>query len=144
MDEDSTWFGPPGSLKSTLLVDLAIHLAAGKNWRGFKTKMKAGVVYFALERASLTRRRIAGHSKRDGLKNLPIAVAGDIIDLITDGCVEIISATVKAAEERFGVPVGLIVIDTYAKAVAAGGADEDKAQHVNTVAANLKRVHEKV
>jgi AAA domain len=144
MDEDSTWFGPAGSLKSTLLVDLAIHLAAGKNWRGFKTKMKAGVVYFALERASLTRRRIAGHSKRDGLKNLPIAVAGDIIDLIDIGTVDIIAATVKAAEERFGVPVGLIIIDTYAKAVAAGGADEDKAQHVNLVAANLKRVHEEL
>jgi RecA-family ATPase len=56
MDEDSTWFGPPGSLKSTLLVDLAIHLAAGKNWRGFKTKVQTGIVYFALERASLTRR----------------------------------------------------------------------------------------
>jgi AAA domain len=144
MDEDSTWFGPPGSLKSTLLVDLAIHLAAGKDWRGFKTKMHAGIVYFALERASLTRRRIAGHSKRDKLKNLPLAVAGDIIDLIDEAQVDTIVETVKAAEKRFGVDVGLIIIDTYAKAVAAGGADEDKAQHVNTVAANLKRVHEKV
>jgi hypothetical protein len=144
LDEDSSWFGPAGSLKSTLMVDLAVHLAAGRDWRGFKAKMSAGIVYFAFERAALTRRRLAAYRIRDQFQNLPIAVAGDIVDLIDGGCVEIISATVKAAEERFDVAVGLIIIDTYAKGVAAGGADEDKAQHVNLVAANLKRVHEQV
>jgi hypothetical protein len=143
-DEDSSWFGPAGSLKSTLKVDIGVSLATGKDWRGFKTKMRAGVVYFALERASLTRRRIAGHAKRDGITDMPFAVAGDIIDLIDGTCVEIVVATIKAAEERFGIPVGLVIVDTYAKAVAAGGADEDKAQHVNLVAANLKRIHEQV
>ena len=41
-------------------------------------------------------------------------------------------------------PVGLIVIDTYAKGIAAGGGDEDKAQHANIVAANLKMIHERL
>jgi hypothetical protein len=144
MDEDSSWYGPAGSLKSTLLVDLGVHLAAGRDWRGFKTKMRAGVVYMALERASLTRRRIAAYKIRDSFQNLPIAVTGDLIDLIDSATVEIVAETVKAAEARFGIPVGLIIIDTYAKAIAAGGADEDKAQHVNVVAANLKRVHEEI
>jgi AAA domain len=143
-DEDSSWFGAPSAGKSTLLVDLAIHLATGRDWREFKTKMKAGVVIFALERAALTRRRIAAYGIRDGSKNLPIAVAGDIVDLIGADCVEIITATVKAAAERFGVPVGLIVIDTYSKGVAAGGGDEDKAQHANVVAANMKKIHEQI
>lgn len=143
-DEDSSWYGPAGSLKSTLLVDLMVHLAAEKDWRGFKTKARAGGVYMALERASLTRRRIGAYRLRDGFENLPVAVSGDIIDLIDASCVEIIAATVKAAEARFGIPVGLIVIDTFAKAIAAGGGDEDKAQHVNLVAANLKRVHEQI
>lgn len=144
LDEDSSWYGAAGSLKSTLLTDIAVHLAAGQDWRGFKTKMQAGVVYFAFERAALTRRRIAAYAKRDGHTGLPIAVASDIVDLIDASCVEIISETIKAAEERFGTPVGLIIIDTYAKGVAAGGADEDKAQHVNLVAANLKRAHEQI
>jgi hypothetical protein len=141
-DEDSSWYGPPGSLKSTLLVDLMIHLAAGKDWRGFKTKARAGGVYMALERASLTRRRVGAYRLRDGFENLPIAVSGDVIDLIDASCVEIIVETVRAAEARFGIQVKFIVIDTYSKAIAAGGGDEDKAQHVNLVAANLKRVHE--
>jgi AAA domain-containing protein len=141
-DEDSLWFGAPGSLKSSLLTDIGVHLAAGIDWRGFKVKARAGVVYFAFERAGLTRRRLAAHAKRDGLKNLPVAVAGDIIDLIDQGCAETILTVIKEAEARFGIPVRLIIIDTYAKGIAAGGGDEDKAQHANIVAANLKLVHE--
>jgi AAA domain len=141
-NEDSLWFGAPGSLKSSLLTDIAVHLAAGREWRGYKVKACAGVVYFAFERAGLTRRRLAAYAKRDGLKNLPVAVAGDIVDLIDQGCAQIILDAIKEAEARFGIPVGLIIIDTYAKGIAAGGGDEDKAQHANIVAANLKMVHE--
>jgi RecA-family ATPase len=61
-DEDSLWFGAPGSLKSSLLTDIAVHLAAGGVWRGYKVKASAGVVYFAFERAGLTKRRLAAHS----------------------------------------------------------------------------------
>jgi RecA-family ATPase len=142
-DEDSLWVGAAGSLKSSLLTDMMVHLAAGQDWRGYKVKASAGVVYFAFERAGLTRRRVAAHALRDGLKNLPIAVAGDMVDLIDQGSADIIVATVKAAEARIG-PVGLIILDTYGKGIAAGGGDEDKAQHVNLVAANLKAVHEKL
>jgi hypothetical protein len=141
-DEDSSWFGPPGSLKSMLLTDIVVHLAAGINWRGYKTKAPAGVVYFALERAGLTRRRLAAHAVRDKMNNLPIAVAGDLVDLLDEICIVTITDTIKAAELKFGIPVGLIVIDTYSKGIAAGGGDEDKAQHVNVAAANLKKIHE--
>jgi AAA domain len=141
-DEDSSWFGPPGSLKSMLLTDIAVHLAAGIDWRGYKTKAAAGVVYFALERAGLTRRRLAAYAMRDKLANLPIAVAADIVDLTDDVVVLTITETIKAAEAKFGITVGLIVFDTYSKGIAAGSGDEDKAQHANIVAANLKKIHE--
>jgi hypothetical protein len=141
-DEDSSWFGPPGSLKSMLLTDIAVSVATGNAWRGYKTKAAAGVVYFALERAGLTRRRLAAYAMRDGLKNLPIAVADRIIDMCDESCIATIMDTVKAAEVKFGIPVGFIVIDTYSKGIAAGGGDEDKAQHQNLAAANLKKIHE--
>lgn len=144
LDEDSSWYGPAGSLKSTLLTDIGVHGAAGRDWRSHKIKMRFGTVYFAFERAGLTRRRLAAYAKRDGLKNLPIAVADEIIDLIDDSCVQKIVDTIKAAEGRFGLAVGLAIFDTWAKGVAAGGGDEDKAQHINVVAANLKRVHEQL
>lgn len=144
LDEDSSWYGPAGGLKSSLLTDIAVHGAAGRDWRGFKTKRKFGTVYFALERAGLQRRRLAAYSKRDGHARLPIAVVDQIVDLTDEAIVQVVIATIKAAQERFGVPVGFAIFDTYAKAVAAGGGDEDKAQHVNLVAANLKRIHDQL
>ena len=144
LDEDSSWFGPPGGLKSALLTDVAVHLATGRDWRGHTTKQPLGCVYFALERAALTRRRLAAYAVRDRLRSLPIAVTGEIIDLIDVACVDTIADTVKVAETKFAHPVGLLVFDTYSKGIAAGGGDEDKAQHANIVAANLKLIHERL
>src|SRR5690348_7085794 len=36
LKEDSSWFGPPGAGKSALLLDLAVHVASGRDWRGHK------------------------------------------------------------------------------------------------------------
>lgn len=144
LGEDSSWYGKPGSLKSALLTDMHYHLAAGRTWRGHKVRRPLASVIFAFERAGLTRRRLRAYAQRDGLSNLPLAVCDQIIDLIDIGCVETITQTVTAAQDKFGVPVGLISFDTYSKGVAAGGGDEDKAQHVNLIAANLKRVHEEL
>jgi hypothetical protein len=144
LDEDSSWFGPPGSLKSSLLADLSVHLAAGREWRGRKVPRSLGVVFFAFERAALTRRRLAAYKIRDALGALPIAVCDRIVDMVDLGCVTTIVDTINEAEKQFGVPIGLVVVDTYSKGVAAGGGDEDKAQHVNCVAANMKLVHEQL
>jgi hypothetical protein len=55
--------------------------------------------------------------------------------------VDTIVSTVREAEQRFGCSVGFIGIDTYAKGIAAGGGDEDKARDQNLAAANLRNVH---
>ena len=120
-----------------------MHLAAEKEWRGHKTKGRFGCVYFAFERADLVKRRNAAYAKRYGFKGLPIAVAAEIIDLMHPDCVNSILATIRAAEQRFRVPVGYIVIDTFAKGIAAGGGDEDKARDQNKCLTNLRRLHER-
>jgi AAA domain len=142
-DETSSWFAPPGKGKSALLTDIAVHQAGGLDWRGFRTKARSGVVYFALERADLVRRRLVAHKLRDNLRDLPIAVAGEIIDLLDRKCVHRILATINAAEQRFDCEVGLAIFDTYAKGIAAGGGDEDKAKDQNIVQANLRRVFDR-
>ena len=81
------------------------------------------------------------YSQRDGLQGLPIAVADAVIDLLNPACVGLIVATVEEAARQFGIDVGLIVIDTYAKGIAANGGDEDKARDQNRAAANLRNVH---
>jgi hypothetical protein len=142
--ETSSWIAPPGKGKSALLADTAVHLALGAPWRGHRTKERCGVVYFAIERADLVKRRFTAHRLRDDLPNLPIAVAGDVIDLMNKSCVEIIVTAIKEAEHHFGIGVGLAIFDTYAKGIAAGGGDEDKAKDQNIALANLRRVLDRV
>jgi hypothetical protein len=125
-DETSSWIAPPGRGKSALLTDLSIHVAVGMEWRGHRTKGRSGVVYFALERADLVRRRLIAHKQRDNHGALPIAVTGRIINLLDRKCVDTILATILEAEQHFGCKVGLAIFDTYSKGIAAGGGDEDK------------------
>jgi 5S rRNA maturation endonuclease (ribonuclease M5) len=140
--ETSSWIAPPGKGKSALLTDVAIHVASGTDWRGFLSKDRCGVVYFALERADLVKRRLAAHARRNNLTDLPIAVAGQVIDLMRPSCVGDTVAAIRTAEKRFGFDVGMIVIDTFAKGIAASGGDEDKAKDQNLTLANLRKVQE--
>jgi hypothetical protein len=140
--ETSSWIAPPGKGKSALLTDLAIHVASGTNWRGFLSKEICGVVYFALERADLVKRRLVAHARRNNLTDLPIAVAGQVIDLMHPAFVGDIVAAIRLAEQHFGCDVGMIVIDTFAKGIAASGGDEDKAKDQNLTLANLRKVQE--
>ena len=138
--ETSAFIAPPGAGKSALMTELAVHCASGKDWRGHKAKEACGVVILALERADLYRRRLQAYRMRDGLKGLPIAVAGTVIDLLNPNCVDLIISTVRDAQKIFGRGVGLIIIDTFAKGIAANGGDEDKARDQNRAAANLRNV----
>ena len=139
--ETSAWVGPPGVGKSALVAEIGVHCASRRDWRGHRAKVVCGVVGFALERADLFKRRLEAYRQRDGLAGLPIAVADAVIDLLNPACIEIIVGTVRAAEQQFGCDVGLIIIDTYAKGIAANGGDEDKARDQNRAAANLRTVH---
>ena len=79
---------------------------------------------------------------RLGKPNLPIAVAGGIINLLNSGCVPTIIDTIRTAEAHFGCPVGLIIIDTFNKGIAVGGGDENSAKDQNITAANLQQVQD--
>jgi AAA domain len=140
--ETSGLYGPPGVGKSAIETDIAIHVARGMDFRGFKTKGKCGVAVFAFERADLTRRRLHAYKLRDQLDDLPISVASDIINLMDPKCVDIISDTIKAHEDRYSIGCGFAVLDTAAKGIAVAGGDEDKAKDVNRCLANLRRLHQ--
>jgi hypothetical protein len=140
--ETSIFFGPPGVGKGILVGDLFFHVASGQDWRGYRCKEKCGAVYFAFERAQLTKRRLAYYRRSQNAGNLPIAVASKLIDLKNKDCIAIIVDTIRAAETELGCSVGVIGIDTLSKGIAAGGGDEDKARDVNAVLANLRVVQE--
>src|SRR5262249_39418387 len=120
-------------------------LANGQTWRGYRFKERCAILYLALERADLVKRRLIAHLRRNNLPhNLPIVVCGRVIDLMNRNCVDLILGAIKRTEEHLGCPVGLVIIDTYAKGIAAGGGDENSAKDQNIVLANLRRVIDQV
>jgi len=128
-----------------LLTDIFVHGARGAEWRGYRVKAPFDGTYFALERVDLVKRRMTAHRLRDNLPpDLPIAIVGQVIDLMSRTSVGIIIDAIKRAEDRFGLGVGLVTFDTWAKAIAAGGGDESGAKDQNAALANLRRVLDKV
>ena len=118
-----------------------MHCASKQEWRGHKAKQSCGVLIIALERADLYRRRLHAYQLRDNLHGLPIAVASAVIDLLDPACVDLIVTTTRQAEQHLSCAIGMIVIDTYSKGIAAGGGDEDKARDQNRAAANMRNIH---
>jgi AAA domain-containing protein len=138
-------FGPPGSGKSALASSTAVHLAFGSpEWHGFKIRQQCASVYFAFERADLTKKRVWAEAQRDGLGDVPVCVCPGIINLMDPKCVDEIVGTILAAEDKLGMEVGLNIFDTFNKGISAGGGDENQAKDQNTAWGHLRRVHEKM
>jgi hypothetical protein len=138
--ESSAWIAPPGGMKSALMASAAISVSSGRDWFGHRNKECAGVLYFAIERADLVRRRLQAHGLRLGLSGLPIAVVSSTIDLTRPNAFQTVVDTVSEAERWFDVPIGLVIIDTFAKLIAGGGGDENLAKDQGIVFANVQRV----
>jgi hypothetical protein len=142
--ETSAWIAPPGGMKSALMAHASFCVASGADWLGKKNKGAAGVVYFALERSDLVVRRIKAHFEKAGLGELPIAIVSYPVNLRTPKMVPMIIETIRSAESSFGLPVGLVIFDTFAKLIAAGGGDEDKARDQGAVFANIQLIKNEI
>jgi hypothetical protein len=155
LNEDSTWFGKDGEGKSTFVDELAIHIGSGRNWRGFEFVREEiepdenvneeeyrGVLIFATERADLHERRLEAYKKRDNLpENLPIGVIDDAVNLCDPDCIVIVSDTIYEFEREHNCKVGLIIIDSWSKAL--GGCDENMSATQNFACMNLKKIRQR-
>jgi hypothetical protein len=138
--ETSAWIAPPGAMKSALLAQAAICVGAGLDWHGYRNKGAAGVVYFAIERADLVKRRLRAHRRMLGLTGTPIAVSSSTIDLTHPDAFKKVVDTIRDAKTILGVDIGLVIIDTFAKLIAAAAGDENSAKDQGAVFANVQRV----
>jgi AAA domain len=150
LKEDSTWFGRDGQGKSTLIDDLAIHIASKRDWRGHKfapgsepdEEIPNGVLIFATERAPLHRRRLEAYKKRDKLPdNLPIGVCDEPVNLCDPACVEIVSDTILEFERQNQCQVGIVIFDSWAKAL--GGCDENLAATQTYACGHLGKIRDR-
>lgn len=117
--------GHPGSGKTFLALDWALHIALGREWQGRKVKQGL-VVYLSAEGQRGLKNRIAAFKKHYGISNAPVAVIPVAIDMqALDADVNRLIDAVRAAEAHYGEQAVLVVIDTVSKTFGAGKENTD-------------------
>ena len=106
-DAIGVMFGAPGTFKSFVALDMALHIAHGLPWLGKKTK-QGPVVYIAAEGGTGLMRRIQAWHKAHGKKwtGIPLYVIPAAVMLSTR------SADVVEAAKAIDVVPSLVVVDT--------------------------------
>jgi hypothetical protein len=138
--ELSSIYGPPGSGKSVMAGDLAAHVAAGRFWLGRRVQ-QGGVLYVAIERSALVKRRLAAFRAHHTVDEIPLAIVSGHADLRTsrESADEIIGLAQRLADIG-EVPISLIVIDTVSRALAGG--DENSPRDMGSLVGNLAHIQE--
>ena len=137
--EVSGLVAPPTVGKSALALDLAASIAAGSEWFG-RGVAAGAALYFAPERGAVTVRRLRAFETYHELRHLPVGVVRDRLDLMGPRDADRMLAAVKTFEDRSGLPVRLITVDT-ARAAMPGG-DENSPRDMGALAQNLGRVRD--
>jgi hypothetical protein len=133
-------FGPTGVGKTFLASDIAWHIAQGKAFRGRRTLRRPVLVYPLEGRASYPKRIVAMRNEHGdpgdwfAWVDAPISLARDS----SGSSVAQIIDHAKALAQLCGEPVGLIVIDTLARAM--GGDSENDADSIAAVMACVDHI----
>ena len=124
-DETSAFYGKPGDGKSVLAQDMAMHIAAGREWHGRKVKQGA-VVYVALERKKLVERRAIAFRLEYGLTDPPFAIVGGVCDFRDPLTAVRLAELAQEVTAVTNQAVVLIVVDTISRALCGGDENSSK------------------
>lgn len=135
-------FGPSNSGKSFLMLSMALHLAAGRNWAGYKCKKQMSVLYVATEAGTAFAKRVIAARDAMGLKDasikeLPFAYYPARLDLLNNkDDVKKICERIKTLEKDTDTKCGMVVIDTMSAAFGGGNenSSEDAPKFLNNMA----------
>ncbi|MEO1191465.1 MAG: AAA family ATPase [Pseudomonadota bacterium] len=135
----SAVFGPPKSSKTFFTLDLALHIATGRDWFGRSVK-QGGVVYVNGEgQAGLLQRMKAWGQENDAPASAPFMVISQAINLFDDHHdADLLVAAINAQRDRLAAPLRLLVLDTLSRMIGSG--DEDKARDINVFVQNVDRL----
>jgi KaiC/GvpD/RAD55 family RecA-like ATPase len=111
-------YGEPNTGKTFVAMDLALAIAAGKPWRGRRTK-RGLVIYVAGEGAISVKLRVAAYRKEHPEANpgLPFCIIPQAVNFLDPESVDKLIATIRALESEAGEKAALVVIDTLSRAM---------------------------
>lgn len=116
----SVLYGESNSGKTFFATNLAFHIANGWEWNGRQVE-RTGVIYCALEGAHGIRNRIAALKIEYGLEDVPLGIVTVPLDMCqSDSDAAALIEAIKAEAKAIDFPIGFIVMDTVARALAGG------------------------
>lgn len=129
-------YGPSGSLKSFLMIDIALSISHGTPWQGKPTKPRT-VFYLAGEGEQGFAKRVAAWSAHNKAQP-PTTFAFRQIPRLQDATqVDQLIETIRLIQDERG-QAGLIVVDTLFTALDGG--DENSGKDMGVMIAVLKRL----
>lgn len=137
----SVVYGESGAGKTFWVLDLALHVALGREWRDRRIR-QGGVIYVAAEGAAGISNRVAAFKSHHGIAGpAPFAVLPASVNLLDPKADtnELISL-VNGAATRLGMPVALVVVDTLSRALAGG--NENSPEDMGALVMNADRIRE--
>lgn len=118
-------YGPPGGGKTFALLDLAYHVAAGKEWMGHKVH-GGSVLYLPFEGGGGLVKRAQALRQKYGNADVPFFIASAGFNLREQAGRKELGTLLAEIPQ----PCVMIVIDTLARALSMSGGDENSAQDV--------------
>lgn len=116
----SVLFGPSNAGKTFVALDIAMHVAAGEEWRGYKVN-PGPVLYIAAEGgAGVLNRLAAFKAENPHMANAPFTLLPLGLDLHASGDAKIMASLLADTKPA------LIVVDTLARSIGEG--DENTAK----------------
>ncbi len=130
----SMLYGPSNAGKTFVALDMAMHIAAGKPWRGCKVN-GGPVLYIAAEGGAGVRNRLAAFKReRPDMASAPFMLLPVSLDLHAPG------DGLAVCEALHGVGPALVVVDTLARSMGAG--DENAAKDAAMFVRNCDLIRE--
>ena len=137
-------YGPPGSYKSFIALDIAEAVATGRNWMGNQVTSPGAVLYIAGEGHGGIGARIKAckinHQTKDGAQIYVIRYQLNLRSSADD--FNLLMESIDALLDRTGIELRLVQIDTLARAF--GGGNENDSQDMGAFIHNCGRLQRKL
>lgn len=137
--EMSAFYGPPGCGKGVIIEDMALHIAAGREWHG-RPVTRGAVLYVALERKKVVERRAIAFRIKHRLLDLPFAILGGVYDFRNPATAAQIADICRQVETKTAEQIALIIVDTVSRALAGG--DENSPKDMGALVTTIARLQE--
>lgn len=134
----SVIYGPSNCGKTFFVIDLALHVAWGRTWRG-RIVDQGAVVYLSLEGAQGVQNRMNAFALHHNCGPLPFVAMPKPVNLLNnDADIEAVIRLVQYVAAKTGLPVRMIIIDTLSRAMAGG--NENSSEDMTALIGNCDKI----